>query len=162
MKKILKSTATVRFQHCDPYGVLYNARYLDYFMNAREDQVLEHYGIDLYKDIQKNGVAWVVGQNKISYFSPATLMEKVVITSKIINFSRKTLTIECVMYNHQESEIKSVLWVTFVAFDLKSKSSVELSEEWRKLFSEVKYPITQPDFDLRAKEILIETKSLQN
>ena len=36
---ILSSTAIIRFQDCDPYSHLNNGRYLDYFMNAREDQV---------------------------------------------------------------------------------------------------------------------------
>ena len=30
---------TVRFQDCDPFGHLNNARYIDYFLNARQDQI---------------------------------------------------------------------------------------------------------------------------
>jgi len=36
--KILQSTYQVRFQDSDPFRHLNNARYLDYFVNAREDQ----------------------------------------------------------------------------------------------------------------------------
>ena len=46
--QILSSTAVIRFQDCDPYAHLNNGRYLDYFMNAREDQLLKMYGFNIY------------------------------------------------------------------------------------------------------------------
>ena len=67
LPRLLKSSTTVRFQHCDPYGHLNNSTYLDYFMNAREDQVLENYGLDIYELGHTDGVAWVVAQNHIAY-----------------------------------------------------------------------------------------------
>ncbi len=39
--EVLTSQAIIRFQDCDPYAHLNNGRYLDYFMNAREDQCVE-------------------------------------------------------------------------------------------------------------------------
>ncbi|HKP96885.1 MAG TPA: thioesterase family protein [Fibrobacteria bacterium] len=44
-----ESIVTVRFQDCDPFGHLNNARYIDYFTNAREDQLIRYYDFDIYK-----------------------------------------------------------------------------------------------------------------
>ena len=45
----LESTAVIRFQDCDPFGHLNNARYIDYFLNARQDQIAAAYGLALYE-----------------------------------------------------------------------------------------------------------------
>ena len=43
----LQSAVKIRFQDCDPFNHLNNAAYLNYFVNAREDQISKHYGIDI-------------------------------------------------------------------------------------------------------------------
>ena len=45
--KVLESNMKIRFQDCDPFNHLNNAAYLNYFMNAREDHLIENYGIDI-------------------------------------------------------------------------------------------------------------------
>jgi len=39
--KLTESRAIIRFQDCDPLRHLNNAKYFDYFYNAREDQVAQ-------------------------------------------------------------------------------------------------------------------------
>ncbi len=70
-----ESTAEIRFQDCDPFGHLNNARYIDYFMNARTDQIAEYYGLQLLQEGQSK--SWVVTKSQIVYFVPAKLMETV-------------------------------------------------------------------------------------
>ena len=80
----LSSQAVIRFQDCDPYGHLNNGRYLDYFMNAREDQVLKAYDFDIYHYSKSTGLGWVVTQNHIAYLRPALLMEEIRIESQLV------------------------------------------------------------------------------
>ena len=49
MDKILSTKIKIRFQDCDPFNHLNNAKYIDYFLNVREDQILENYNIDAFK-----------------------------------------------------------------------------------------------------------------
>lgn len=51
-EKILESQSLVRFQDCDPFNHLNNAAYLNYLVNAREDQLIEAYGINIYDTAQ--------------------------------------------------------------------------------------------------------------
>ena len=46
LSKILESKVKIRFQDCDPFNHLNNAAYINYFINAREDQILENYHLD--------------------------------------------------------------------------------------------------------------------
>jgi acyl-CoA thioester hydrolase len=48
LANILRSTKKIRFQDCDPFNHLNNGRYVDYYINSREDQLLENYNIDLF------------------------------------------------------------------------------------------------------------------
>lgn len=49
MIKTPESRVKVRFPDCDPFNHLNNSRYLDYIMTARGDQLIEHYGFDIYR-----------------------------------------------------------------------------------------------------------------
>src|SRR6188768_1364421 len=89
--EVLRSTAIIRFQDCDPYAHLNNGRYLDYFMNAREDQLVKEYDFNIYEYSRTTGLGWVVTQNQISYLRPALLMEEVTVESQLIEIKGKFL-----------------------------------------------------------------------
>lgn len=59
MNKSPSSTYKIRFSDCDLFGHLNNARYLDYFLNAREDHLKEAYNIDLTQFLQQD-MAWLI------------------------------------------------------------------------------------------------------
>lgn len=67
MRKELKNTVKVRFQDCNPFKHLNNSKYLDYFLNMREDQLIEYYDIDIYKHLEDTGNGWLIASNQISY-----------------------------------------------------------------------------------------------
>ncbi|MCW3128127.1 MAG: thioesterase [Bacteroidetes bacterium] len=116
MEKHPQSSYTVRFNDCDPLGHLNNSRYLDYFINAREDHLKSAYGIDLTKYYQK-GQAWVVGHHEILYKKPAVYNEEVLIRTSLIDLSDYHLTIEAVMYDKDGSHIKAVQWTSLVSIN---------------------------------------------
>ena len=153
MKKVLESTAKIRFQDCDPFNHLNNSKYLDYFINAREDQVLEHYNIDIFKMIRTEYKGWVVMSNQIAYFKPAITMENVVIESQVIAFNDKQLKIELRMYNHNKTELKSFAWTNFMHFDLQTQKSTNHSEQLMSLFTNVNNPVGSVNFEERMQNI---------
>ena len=147
---VLESKVLIRFQDCDPYQHLNNSRYLDYFLNAREDQILEAYGLDVYKLAREEKIAWVVGQSQISYIKPAFFMETVWIESQLIRFGDRSVGVEMRMLDEAKKNIKSVLWMTFVHVNLRDGSSQKHSDDLMKLFAEIYNPVTEEVFELRA------------
>ena len=149
LPKIIESSKKIRFQDCDPFNHLNNGRYVDYYINAREDQVLENYGIDLFKIIKEEGLGWVVANNQVSYIKPVFTMETVVIESQLIGHSPKHLQVEMRMFNADKSLLKSIAWFSFVPFNLR-KNKIELHEEkYSKIFTEVLLEIPQKTFEAR-------------
>jgi YbgC/YbaW family acyl-CoA thioester hydrolase len=82
LPKELESTAVIRFQDCDPYRHLNNARYIDYFMNARQDQLEQFYDFDIFNADANH--AWVVSKTQIAYLTPATMLEQVMIRTCLL------------------------------------------------------------------------------
>jgi len=158
LPKVLESKATIRFQDCDPFNHLNNAEYLNYLINAREDQLIEAYGIDIYDMARKEGKSWVVGSNQIAYLRPAFLMEKVTIDSQLLQYDDTNLLVELRMWNQKKTELKAILWSRFVHFDLLNQKKTQHSEKFLNLFGSVVNTISETTFESRIlglkKEIL--------
>lgn len=111
MEKFLQSHYLIRFNDCDPLGHLNNSKYIDYFLNAREDHLRAHYDIDL-KVWAQQGQAFVVTAHEIRYLRAATYNESVAIRTALIGWSDTTLLVEMCMLG-KDGQLKSILWTTF-------------------------------------------------
>ena len=121
--KETESRVVIRFQDCDPLRHLNNAKYFDYFYNAREDQVPKLYGLEVMDFYKAYKAAWVVYQHQIAYVRPAMVGEWVRIMSRLIWFNENTIVLEYYMTNDAEDELKTVLWSTMKYVDVKSGKS---------------------------------------
>ncbi|WP_284653316.1 acyl-CoA thioesterase [Flavobacterium terrisoli] len=128
------SVYTIRFSDCDLFGHLNNARYIDYFLNAREDHLKEHYNLNLAEYYQKN-ISWVVGGHEIAYLRPAVYNEVVSIQSTLLEANPEYLLVETQMKNESQSHLKAIMRTKFVPIDIKTgrKAPHESSFlEWAK------------------------------
>ncbi len=159
MKKSLESKVKVRFQDCDPFNHLNNSKYIDYFVNAREDQILQHYNLDAFAQMNTLGKSWVVTTHQIAYIKPAILNEEVIIMSQLIGHSNSTLRVEMKMFDQSKTSLKAILWSTFAYFDIRNKVKASHSTELDDLFKEILNPIDDQSFEKRCREIMIILKS---
>jgi thioesterase-3 len=149
-QQVLSSKVIIRFQDCDPYAHLNNGRYLDYFMNAREDQLVKAYDFNIYSYSRTTGLGWVVTQNQIAYLRPALLMEEVTIESQLMEAKPKFVQVEMRMYD-SDRKLKSLLWAQFIHVDIQQGKSVPHSAELQELFDKVCIPVEEKDFNQRLK-----------
>lgn len=145
MSVVFESKVLIRFPDCDPFRHLNNARYLDYFMNAREDHLKQNMGFDLYASAKEQAFAWVVSGHEIAYTSPATLMETVVIDSSLLQFAERYALVEMRMWDEPKQVLKALLWSRFVPVDLRTGKSVPHSPELKAIFAPVESPLPDPD-----------------
>lgn len=161
MNKTLSSTSKIRFQDCDPFNHLNNAQYIDYLINAREDQILENYNLDMFDHIKKNGAGWVVGSHQIAYLKPAVLMEEVLIESQLLTFDQHNLLVEMKMWDKNKSRLKSLLWSKFTYFDLRTQQKAPHPENLLELFENVANPIEQKSFEERCGYLIVSAKKAE-
>jgi len=124
LKKILESKMKIRFHDCDPFSHLNNSRYIDYFLTARGDQLIDSYGLDIYTMAQTKGIGWVSAQTQITYLVPAWLMEEVTIQTQLIDCSEKSLLLEALMWNDNKTVLKALMWTKLVHFNLQTQPAI--------------------------------------
>ena len=149
--KLVETQTTIRFQDCDPFNHLNNGRYIDYFMNHREDVLIDHYNIDIYKMARTEGKSWVSGSNQIAYLRPVFTMEKITIQSQLIKFNESSIWVEMRMYNETKSQLKAVMWAQVVHFNLLKQRRATHSEEYMNLFQSILTPLEQTTFEERIQ-----------
>jgi acyl-CoA thioester hydrolase len=158
MKKILEIKTKVRFQDCDPFNHLNNSKYIDYFVNAREDKILKHYNLDVFGHTNSYRKIWVVTSHQIAYLKPAMLNEEIVIVSQLHHFSSSNLWVEMRMYNKTKTVLKSLLWSKFTYIDIQNKRKAEHNSELINLFTKIVSPIENQTFEERCFQIVKNTK----
>lgn len=158
MKKTLESKTKIRFQDCDPFNHLNNAKYFDYFINQREDQVEEAYQLNIFRHLKQTGKCWVVGSNQIIYLKPAFLMEEIVIETQLIHFDEKSIRVEMKMFNADKTQLKSLLWIRFIYIDAKGQKSTSHPEDLMQLFQAVEVPQSVRTFEERTAQIMTKNK----
>ncbi len=143
----------VRFQDCDPFNHLNNAAYLNYLVNAREDQLLANYGINIYDLHSLGGKSWVVSSNQIAYIRPAMLMEKIVMQSQLIGYTQSETQVELRMYNEDKTQLKAVMWGRYVHIDLKVQKRTTHDQRLMDLFQQALYPVEAENFEQRVAQL---------
>lgn len=152
--KVWESKHLIRFPDCDPFNHLNNARYIDYFINAREDHIMANMNFNIYHFAQEHGLGWVVSKNQIVYLKPAFLMETVVIDSTLLKLSDKDVLVEMKMWNERKDKLKSVLWSNFVHINMKTQKPENHSVELREAFSPFENSLPSVmSFDERVEEL---------
>ena len=149
-----ESKTLIRFPDCDPFNHLNNARYIDYFINAREDHIMANLNFNIYHYATQNGMGWVVSKNQIAYLRPALLMETVLIDSTILRADIREVLVEMKMWNERKDKIKSVLWSNFVHINMKTHKPENHSIELMELFKPFENPLPQQlSFDERVEQV---------
>jgi YbgC/YbaW family acyl-CoA thioester hydrolase len=138
--KVFESEVLIRFSDCDPFNHLNNSRYIDYFINAREDHLFAH-GFNMYQWAIEKALGWVVNLNQIAYLKPAFLNERVVIQTTLLLMKEKEVLIECRMWNKQKAVLKSLLWSHCTHFNLKTQRSEVHSQELNDFFKPYENPL---------------------
>lgn len=159
LPKILESKTKIRFQDCDPLNHLNNSKYLDYLINAREDQLIEHYDLNIFENAKNTGTTWVVGSHQIAYIRPAFVMETVTIQSQLLQYGKKQLLVEIRMYNEDKTVLKAVMWSSFVHFNVLKGKAHDHNEKFISLFKNVVLPVEETNFNERVKSLRLATVS---
>ncbi|AUP81502.1 acyl-CoA thioesterase [Flavivirga eckloniae] len=153
LPNVLESKTKIRFQDCDPFNHLNNGSYINYFMNHREDVLIKHYDVDIYKMAKQRGKSWVSSSNQIAYLKPAFLMENVVFESQLIRFTNSELHVEMRMYNEDKSHLKAIIWCGFVYFNLLTQKRDIHTEDLMQLFENVNNPVNAISFEKRVSQL---------
>ncbi len=124
-----ESKVVIRFQDCDPFNHLSNAKYLVYFINAREDHLVQAYDFDLYAKAKESKCNWVVTRHQIAYMAPALVNESVLIRTSLRRYTDQSVLMEGKMYDAAGKRLKSLLWTQFTYVSLATGKTAKHPED---------------------------------
>lgn len=150
MQKEISNLVRVRFSDCDPIGHLNNVKYLEYMLNAREDHVESGYGFTYEEYTRKTGCTWITIQNEIAYLKEVRYNAKVVISSKTIEVGDRLSKVEILMKSEDGKTIHSILWLSVIYFNMKTRKSDLHPEDTKNLFLKFLVNLEEKDFKSRV------------
>ena len=151
-----ETTYRVHFQDCDMLGHLNNARYLDYFLNAREDHTTEHYALNMGELAREQKAAWVITKHHISYLKPARQGVQVRILSQLIHFDNSSLVLEMQMRDEASERLLALLWSEMAFVAMPASTRTDHSNAMMDLLDQIDVDTVSYDpdgFDDRVKEV---------
>jgi YbgC/YbaW family acyl-CoA thioester hydrolase len=152
--RLWQSKVIIRFSDCDPFNHLNNARYIAYFINAREDHIMANLNFNIYQYAAENGFGWVVSKNQIAYLRPAFLMETVIIESTLLKAGEREVFVEMKMWNESKTKLKSVLWSNFVHINMKTQRPENHPQNLMDMFKPLERSLPQAvGFDERVEQL---------
>ncbi|UYZ62645.1 acyl-CoA thioesterase [Hymenobacter weizhouensis] len=155
----------IRFQDCDMLGHLNNARYLDYFLNAREEHTIQHYALNLGQLARELGAGWVITKHHLAYLRPAHHAEVVRIRTQLIHFDNSNLVVEMQMLSEDGQRLKAVLWSEMAFVKVPGGTRTEHSDALMDLLEQldVEDVSYDPDgFDERVRRLRKQLKRERN
>ena len=167
MPKLIQSPETthrIYFQDCDMLGHLNNARYLDYFLNAREDHSIAHYNLNMGELALEQNAAWVITKHHISYLKPARQGTEVRICSQLIHFDNSGLVLEMQMRSEDGLRLLALLWSEMAFVSTPAGTRTDHSNALMDLLDELDVDGVSYDpdgFDERVKEVRQQLKKLR-
>lgn len=158
MEKEISSESRIRFSDCDPIGHLNNVKYLDYMLNAREDHVESGYGFTYEQYTRKTGCTWITIQNEIAYLKEVRYNARVIISSKTIEIGDRLSKVEILMKSEDGKTIHSVLWLSIIYFNMKTRKSDVHPEDTKALFQKFLVELEEKDFKNRVSTLRKQNK----
>ncbi len=137
-----ESIVIARFSDCDPFGHLNNARYIDYFLNAREDHLATFYNFLLFQHTQQHQSGWVVSHTEITYLRPVKVVEAVVIRTALLHYSDSVLVVEGAMLDKDTRKLKALCWFQFAYVSLQTGRTASHPDDLTQLFQSICLPAT--------------------
>lgn len=129
-------------------------------LNAREDHVENGYGFTYEEYTRRTGCTWITIQNEIAYLKEVRYNAKVMITSKTIEVGDRLSKVEILMKSEDGSTIHSVLWLTVIYFDMKTRRAAIQPPETINLFKDFLVNLEEPDFKSRVASLRKLNKSV--
>jgi YbgC/YbaW family acyl-CoA thioester hydrolase len=151
-----RSTTIVAFKDCDPFGMLYNVRYLDYIMDARFEQLLRFYDFDFYRELQRTKEAQVIQGHRITYLESARAHERITLRTRVLGFTNNLVHLEGMMFNEDMTRLKALLWTRLLYVALPQGTPINHPESFSAFLSAIQAQDDVPsslDYDTRLGEL---------
>ena len=120
----------VRGFHCDMFGHVNNARYLEFLEEARWEWLNRITTFDFF---EKHKMSFVVVNININYKRPSVLNDELMISVTLKNMGNKSASVHQVITRKADQKIVADADVTFAMVDNTTGKAIELNDDIKKM-----------------------------
>jgi len=117
--------------HLDFYQHVNNARYLEFFEEARWEYLLP---LKKTEVLEKRNWITIVVRVEVSYKKPLELFDDIEIHTFINEIGRKSMNFHQKIYKNGEKTVSALANIKFVVFDTIAQKSLSINEEIQTIF----------------------------
>mgnify|MGYP001259546872 FL=1 len=122
----------LRFNDFDALGHVNNSVYLSFF-----DLGKTSYFMQVLPDVQLNReVGIVIADIHVSFLLPVYPGENVAVETAVVEVGNKSFKLYQQLIDLDTNEVKCICKTVMVCFDAKTKSTRQISPEWRKVIAD--------------------------
>ena len=121
----------IRGYHCDSYGHVNNARYLELLEEARWEALSSAIDSGFFKEL---GLLFVVVNININYRAEVKPNNVVQINTSLKEFGKRSITFHQKIMNQSTEKLAVDADVKFVLLDQETKSMVAINDELKSVF----------------------------
>lgn len=125
---------TVRGYHCDAYGHVNNARYLELLEEARWQYLADGLGLDYWRD---RGLGFVVAEVHLFYKRPIGPDTELEIQSATTQLEGRKGVIHQRVINRTREKLAAEADIVFAVIDLKTGRAVEMDGDVKEGFARI-------------------------
>ncbi|MEK0084674.1 acyl-CoA thioesterase [Benzoatithermus flavus] len=129
-----RSRRLVRLADCDPVGVVYFPRYFDLFHGLIEDWFGQGLGLDYWRLLREDGLAFPVAHAEADYRASSRMGETLDLELRIERLGERSLTLRIDVSGAVDGAVRVKGRLVTVATDLASGRSVPIPEDLRAVF----------------------------
>ena len=121
------SDLAVRPDDIDLFGHVHSAKYLDYFLAARFDQMERCYGFGMGEYLAQ-GLGWYLQDSQISYKRPLKMGDTITIFTHIVSIERTGCIVAFRMINKSSNKLSCEGNCKFALIELNSQKAIPVPQ----------------------------------
>ncbi len=140
MKKYtLENIGEVKFNHQETIQIRFNdIDVLGHVNNAVQLSYCDLGKVKYFEAVKKHVIKWneaemVVVNLDVDFYSPIFFGDDIRIATKIYEVGNKSMKLVQVLFDDKTKKVKSICHSVMCGFDVKTNTSVLISDEWRDL-----------------------------
>ncbi len=122
-----QSLVQVRPDDIDLFGHVHSAKYLDYFLAARFEQMTKFYNCGMDEFLSK-GLGWFLQDFNISYKRPLKLGDVAIVHTRIVELARNGSIVAFRIVNEKSQKLVATGTGQFALVDVQTSRSIPIPE----------------------------------
>lgn len=122
-----ESELQVRPDDIDMFQHVHSAKYIDYVLAARYDQMARCYGMPM-EEFMQNGLGWVIASTYMEYKRPLKMGDYFIVRTQLVQFEKHTAKVEFEILKKEGLKLSCNGYFNYTMIDMETGRAKQLPD----------------------------------